>query len=216
MSPVLQLSSEFGYNYINYEGTPQPPWFDVEKLQLVRKSFLLQSSDIVIATYPKCGTTWMQQIVLLLLNNGDIKKCPDPMKIAPWIESTASLSECDAAIWVTENTCQEEGNPRRVWKTHAPSHLLPWKCSEEPFEKGKVIVVARNANDTAVSMMHHARDVPTFAYTGDWEHFQKIFFDGLVESGSFWEWYAGWYNLMKKYPDSILWVTYEDLKVNAR
>ena len=30
-----------------------------------------RSSDILIVSYPKCGTTWLEQCVLLLLNGGD-------------------------------------------------------------------------------------------------------------------------------------------------
>ena len=34
----------------------------------------LQPGDIVVATYPKAGTTLMQQIIMLLLNGGDSDK----------------------------------------------------------------------------------------------------------------------------------------------
>ena len=48
-------------------GLIQPFDFDLAAVRDLRSRFRLRAHDIVIATYPKCGTTWMQQLVLLLL-----------------------------------------------------------------------------------------------------------------------------------------------------
>ena len=39
---------------------------EVDKL----KSFQLYPDDVWVVTYPKCGTTWAQQIVRLIHNKG--------------------------------------------------------------------------------------------------------------------------------------------------
>ncbi|CDQ75387.1 unnamed protein product [Oncorhynchus mykiss] len=51
-------------------------------------SFCPDPSDLLIATYPKAGTTWTQEIVDLLLNNGDAevaRRAPTSFRI-PFLE----------------------------------------------------------------------------------------------------------------------------------
>ena len=38
-----------------------------EHVIIQRDSLPLRPSDVFVATYPKCGTTWMQQIVKLIM-----------------------------------------------------------------------------------------------------------------------------------------------------
>ena len=55
----------------------------------VWNSFKFRDDDIVIATYGKAGTTWMQQILAQLIFNGaeDIEVSP----LSPWLDLTTSL-----------------------------------------------------------------------------------------------------------------------------
>ncbi|KAH8071407.1 sulfotransferase [Aureococcus anophagefferens] len=53
---------------------PHPPCVKPSAVAELRRSFLSRAGDVFVCTYPKCGTTWMQQIVLLLLHGGDATK----------------------------------------------------------------------------------------------------------------------------------------------
>ena len=64
----------------------QVPLFVSQEMLDELKTFELYPDDIWIATYPKCGTTWTQQIVKLIRNRGE----KDDVKISavvPWPEA---------------------------------------------------------------------------------------------------------------------------------
>ena len=52
-----------------------------------------ESGDIWICTYPKCGTTWTQNIVYLLLNDG--QPLPDKKRVlselCPFVEAEGTV-----------------------------------------------------------------------------------------------------------------------------
>ena len=52
-------------------GTPYPPFVTPERLQWLQKTVELRQGDVVVATFAKCGTTWLEQILLLLVARGD-------------------------------------------------------------------------------------------------------------------------------------------------
>ena len=173
----------------------------------------------MVATYPKCGTTWMQNILLCLLAGGDASKVRDPMKMSRWAEAACSRGTLSVDEWEQWDQPAEEqarAPTRRVIKTHAPVHLCPWAGAARGIPKGaRVVVVARNPKDTAVSLFHHSRDVEVFHYSGDWPHFlSALFLQGKVEHGDFWSWHAGWWRAQQEAPQDILWVTYEELKAD--
>lgn len=141
--------------------------------------------DIHVVTFPKCGTTFTEQIVLLLLNGGDPsslnpKRQNSYSKAAPggkvWVENTVRVHardfELDPPGRRMDKLTLEEFNAipsPRVIKTHAPRDLflatLP--CSPpslsassrpEPLAPGiKVVYCSRQAKDAVVSAYYHAK-----------------------------------------------------------
>ena len=94
--------------------------------------------DIVIATYQKCGTTWMQRIVGML-----VFQTPEPMpimQISPWIDRRQSAA-VDAQI--------EAQTHRRFLKSHLPLDGLPF------YDDVKYIHVARDGRDACLSYHQH-------------------------------------------------------------
>jgi len=98
-----------------------------------------RADDIVIATFPKCGTTWTQRIVGMLLA-GDA--APAPMH-APWFDFRLRGT-------VEETAAEAEGVAgRRQLKSHLPYDALP------VYEAVRFIHVARDGRDAAMSFHNH-------------------------------------------------------------
>ena len=161
--PVMH--PEYGYAYSMVHGVVFPPFASEEAIDEMRTVDWSQENDIMIATYPKCGTTWMQQIVLLLLAKGDASKVHDPMVQSPWVDREFSIAHTSgdaakkAAAWDMLNAEPDPAFGRRVFKTHAPWQLHP--CGGD-FSKGKFICITRNPKDAALSMHKHYLGLPPF------------------------------------------------------
>jgi len=98
--------------------------------------------DIIIATYPKCGTTWMQRIVsLLVFQTAEPKPI---MQISAWIDRR--FPQPIEAV-VAQIEAQEH---RRFLKSHLPLDGLPF------YGEVKYIHVARDGRDAAMSFHNHA------------------------------------------------------------
>jgi aryl sulfotransferase len=102
--------------------------------------FVPRAGDIVIATAPKCGTTWMQQIVSGLVFNDPRARSLD--EASPWVEARR--------VPVEQQMAQIEAQShRRFLKSHLPLDGLPL------FDEVKYIHVARDGRDVMMSMHNH-------------------------------------------------------------
>jgi aryl sulfotransferase len=100
-----------------------------------------REGDILVATYPKCGTTWTQRLVDMLIHQSTD---PRPiMETYPWVDATffAPIDEVLASLSAQTH--------RRAMKTHLPFDSLPiWDTT-------KYIHVARDGRDACFSFHNH-------------------------------------------------------------
>jgi aryl sulfotransferase len=104
------------------------------------RAFRPRHDDIVVATYPKSGTTWMQRILSLLIFRTEEPIALD--RTFPWLE--VNRRPIDAVVGDLE--AQQH---RRSVKTHVPFDGVP------RFEGVKYIHVARDGRDVCMSYHNH-------------------------------------------------------------
>ncbi|MDH3650027.1 MAG: sulfotransferase domain-containing protein [Saprospiraceae bacterium] len=105
--------------------------------------FKFRDDDIIIATYAKAGTTWMQQIISQLIFNG--QEGLPVAEMSPWLD----LRVPPAHVKLQALEAQDH---RRFIKTHLPTDALVFS------PQSKYIYIARDGRDVVWSMYnHHAK-----------------------------------------------------------
>jgi hypothetical protein len=154
--------------------------------------------DIFVATYPKCGTTWMQYIVYLLLHGAEPLRSGERLDaVFPHLEE------------VGEDAVRALPEPRLI-KTHLPFERTPWNAD------ARYIYVARNPFDCAVSFYHHTRGfVRHYDFAdGTFDEFFECFVRGEVDFGDYFDNLASW--LPHARDPNVLFLTYEQMLADPR
>ncbi|XP_023659464.1 sulfotransferase 1C4-like [Paramormyrops kingsleyae] len=169
------------------------------------QEFQARPDDTLIATFPKAGTSWAIEMVDVVRRGGDISGClqiPSMMR-APFLELNPP-PPFPSGIDILQN----QPSPRLI-KTHLPFHLLPPSFVDQNC---KMVYVARNAKDTAVSYFHFHRMNKKLPEPGDWNQFFDSFLTGQVAWGSWFDHVTGWWK--EKNNHRILYLFFEDIKEN--
>ena len=128
------------------------------------QDFEVREDDIYVASFPKCGTTWTQEMVWNICNNLDFEKAKSGTleERMPFIEVSglwsSPLSAESKAMTMPEMTdsLNLAGNmplsEPRLLKTHLPYDMLPKQVRDK---KPKIIYVTRNPRDAVVSLYNH-------------------------------------------------------------
>lgn len=101
---------------------------------------VFREDDIIISTYAKSGTTWMQQMIAQMLFGGD----PDlsVAEMSPWLD--LRVPPKDVKLPMVE--AQEH---RRILKTHLPVDALVFS------PRAKYIYIGRDGRDVVWSFYNH-------------------------------------------------------------
>ena len=192
---------EVVYHVHHINGLPLPPFVTQHQLDSMKEMELFPD-DIWVVTYPKCGTTWTQQIVRSILDKGE-----EDLRISqavPWLE------DANSKIILNDIKFSTIMRPRAI-KSHMPYSSMP--CGPPKDTPGKYIYVARNPKDTAVSLFYHYFSFKA-AENIDWSTFASWFLSGQVYYGNYLEHVLSWWE--HRDDDNVLFLKYEGMKEDIR
>ena len=161
-----------------------------EQSILEAKNFQSLPDDVFLCTYPRSGTTWVQNIIIGLYFGVDKVKASGAMDVVaafPYLELQFPGGKFGHQI--AEKI--PEGQ-QRLLKSHLPPHLAP---NDIFAKKRKTIVVVRNPKDLALSFHEFYQSNPRLVKYYDCdglESFLDRFVKGDVLCGSWWDWTKAW------------------------
>jgi hypothetical protein len=177
-----------GFRSLMREGRDHPP--------AIPPGFAVDPSDVLIASYPKCGTTWVQQIVHGLRTGGSMD-FEEISLVVPWLETAPMLGIDPAAPQVAAP---------RAFKTHVPWDRLP--------RGGRNVVIVRDPADTLVSLYRFMCGVMFEPEAVDLAAFADEVFLGARAGDGYWDHLRSWWPVRRR--EDVLFLCYEDLQDDLR
>lgn len=180
------------YKVIN--GVNMSMAFDEETFRSVL-NYKAKPGDLLLVTYPKCGTTWMKHIIKLIVRKG--QESEDPLDFflgCPCLEMMGSE-------YIEKSKC-------KIMKTHLPYRAVPYS------DDAKYIYVTRNVKDCVVSFYYLRKLMPIHDEELTFDEFFQLFLEANLGYEDYFDHLLEWYK--HRNDRNVYFVTYEELKKDIR
>ncbi|KAK8398369.1 hypothetical protein O3P69_003928 [Scylla paramamosain] len=155
-----------------------------------------RSDDVIVKTFPKCGTTWMQEIVWTMLHNPNLDN-----------------PKADEFLWVrSEDISLDMMFDVETFKGQPPNYYLKNLYPDDILDRIKVVYVTRNPKDMIVSYSYFFEALKVFPVVSSMEETQKKLMTGQILYGPYWSHVKqAW---QKRHHPNLHFVFYEDMKAD--
>ncbi|CAK8681091.1 unnamed protein product [Clavelina lepadiformis] len=191
-----------------------PPPFSAETVEWQYDNWTPTDKDVLVASYPKTGTTWTTQIVKSVIYKDD-ENMMALMKVI-----TPNISYLESGTPKNYDIMLKLPWKRKIWGTHLPAPLINMERLKK--NRCKIIYVMRNPKDQVVSWFNMNKNMPFNKTEEMAKHFPaewNAFFETLVNGkqpvhSKEGEWYPD--HILSWYPyrndDNVLFLMYEEMK----
>ncbi|KAF3434236.1 hypothetical protein FNV43_RR25339 [Rhamnella rubrinervis] len=202
---TLPVDSEGSVPLYQFKGCWYPP-YAIRGYIAADLHFTAQDSDILLASLPKSGTTWMKALIFSIVNRNKHppNKSPlfttHPQNLTQFIELRYYLNGN-----IPENLDQL---PKpRLFATHSHYASLPHSITHSSC---RIVYICRNPLDTFVSLYHFLRSSKIIQQ--DMDAIYEKYCSGIIHFGPFWDNILGYWQASLEKPEKVLFMKYEDLK----
>ncbi|KAL4577732.1 hypothetical protein LXL04_013845 [Taraxacum kok-saghyz] len=166
------------------------------------ESYKANPNDVLLCSYPKSGTTWLKALAYAIVTREKFDASSSPLL-------TTLPHDCVPCL---------EFDPKTSFDLPIIAAHLPYTCLPESFiaSNCKIVYIYRNTKDVIVSYYHYAREmvklnVEDAPFEGAFDEFCQ----GISFYGPYWDHILGYWKSSQENPDRLLFLKYEDMKVDA-
>ena len=213
---ISSLPSEkeyLGGNLCKYQGS----WYYYNFLQgvlNVQRGFQPQDTDVIVASFPKCGTLWLKALTVALLERSKNRSSEDqhpllsnnPHNLVPVLEMNLYRDTPKPDL-----TKLLSSSPR-LFSTHMPYHTLQEALKDSPC---KVVYICRDAKDSLVSRWHIiCRCLNKEEDRSILESMFESFCSGVCLFGPYWDHILSYWKASLENPKRVMFVRYDEVKTD--
>ncbi|KAL1828235.1 hypothetical protein DCAR_0207431 [Daucus carota subsp. sativus] len=191
-------------------------WCQAKEIQAIlsfQQHFRAQANDIIVASIPKTGTTWLKALTFSVVNRNLLslgEKHPlltsNPHDLVPFLEYNLYANNNIPAV--------SDSTSPRLMATHVPFQALPDSIRMESGN-ARVVYISRNPFDTFISIWHfmsklRPEELGPFSFKEAFDTYCK----GVIGYGPYWEHMLGYWKESLENPDKVLFLKYEEMKEN--
>ncbi|KAJ3702774.1 hypothetical protein LUZ61_006479 [Rhynchospora tenuis] len=203
---ILALPQEkrwLPYNLRNYQGFWELEGI-IPHIIAFQNQFKPRYTDVFVASFPKCGTTWLKAIAFSVIHRNKYDFVSHPL---------LRLNPHDCVKFLEPLFCEKgqvylESIPSpRVLGLHLAYSMLPDSIISSEC---KMIYICRDPKDALVSLWHMSKNLQadtSFLFSEAFE----IFCEGRSLAGPIWEHVLEYWNESLIRPNKILFLIYEDM-----
>ncbi|XP_050222940.1 cytosolic sulfotransferase 15-like [Mercurialis annua] len=194
-----------------YKGFWLISYADIKSLMFIKQHFKSQPEDIILASYMKCGTTWLKSLLFATINRDRFDFSTHPLLTSNPHQLFVILDVILKQDVDLPYTIDLEAMPSpRLFATHMAYSLLPNSITSSGT---KFVYICRDPKDVLVSKWHFAQKIrPKEMPPLSFEEAFEMFCNGVSHYGPFWEQVLSYWKASLEAPEKILFLKYEDLK----
>lgn len=190
-------------------------WCQAKEIQAIiscQRHFKAQANDIIVASIPKTGTTWLKALTFSIVNRHlfSVQKqhpllTSNPHDLVPFLEYN---------LYANNNIPDLSQLPSpRLIATHVTFQALPESLKVD--SSCRVVYICRNPFDTFMSVWHFILKIrPQELGPFSFEEAFDMYCKGIVGFGPYWEHMLGYWKESLENPEKVMFIKYEDLKEN--